>query len=127
MPVPTCDSPAPTLLITGLIAGLMGVTVVVLTLITLFMVFTRKHKTSSPHYDYMVPSQSQSLPQRITLEGNGYDNHPGLTSTNILLQSNVAYGVPDRMGIDGHSHARLSSTTQPLQSNMGSGADTTHL
>ena len=107
VPVPTCDSPAPTLLIAGLIAGLMGVTVIVLTLIALFVVFTRKHKTSSPHYDYVVPSQSQSLPHRITLEGNGYDIHPGQTSTNILLQSNVAYGASERMHLqenDGRGH-----------------------
>ena len=117
-PAPTSGSPAPISLIAGLTVGVVVGIAGVLTCITLFLVFMRQRKSSTsleqPLYDYVAPSQPPTLPERINLEKNdAYGTHPQLTSVSPSLQSNVAYGVTERMQMEENDAYNILHSTIP--------------
>ena len=149
MPVSTSDSPPSTLLITGLIAGLVIDIAGILTCITLFVVFMRQLKSSTsieqPLYDYVAPSRPPTQPERIDVKENdaygahpqlqsnaayetselkvndAYDLHSGLSSASPSLQSNAAYGVFETIRLKENNGCDHSELTSSLQSNLAYG------
>ena len=100
MPVSISNSPAPTSLNAGLIAGLVVGIAGTLTCIALLVVFMRWCKSSTsteqPFYDYVAPSQPPTQSEKIEVkENNAYGAHPQLTSSTSSLQSNAAYEKSD--------------------------------
>ena len=124
MPVSTSDSPAPTSLNAGLIAGLVVGIAGTVTCSALFVVFMRRCKSSTsteqPLYDYVAPSRPPTQPERIEVkENDAYGAHPRLTSSTSSLQSNAAYEKSELEVNDVYElHSGLTFASPSLQSNV---------